>query len=586
MSRGGSDETVDVIVLAGGRARRMGGVDKPALTVGGRSLLTRALDATATTARHVVVVGPHRAELDNRILQTREQPEGSGPVAAIAAGLAVLPQPAADVVVVLAADLPFVDEAAVRSVVTELKSNSATFAVDASGRIQYLFGAWRGVELRRRLDALPDTADRAVRSIVPGDSGETPVSTVGDCDTPADLAAAREHAAMAVSDEQVPTVDEARELIRRRIAPMTTTAVAVADAAHAVLAEPIVAVTPLPPVALSAMDGYAVSGPGPWSVRDDIAFAGTSGHNRLEPGEAVRIATGAHVPDGATAVVRDEHVVHENARLNRAADAPIRDDTRAAGEDWPAGTELVAAGTAVSAAVQSVALSAEVRRLVVRGPVRARIVVSGNEIRSEGPLATGQTRDSVGPVLPRYLEACGIGVTDTVHLDDSPTAFEELLAHPTDAHVVVVVGATGGGAADQLRTALVRADATIVVQRTSVRPGGSQVTAVLADGTVILGLPGNPLAAVSTVMLTAPAVVDALTARAPSAPILGYLSNSESAVSPVARIVPVTRDGAYWRLRDHVRTAHLLHLVDHDALALVRANLTPGEPVELLPLPR
>lgn len=577
--------TVDAVVLAGGSGRRMGYIDKPALTVGRKSLVQKAIDA-ASGARHVVVVGPHRADLAPNILQTRESPAGTGPVAAIAAGLRALAVQDSDIVLVLAADLPFVDRDAVDTLLSALKSHSAAFAVDRAGRTQYLFGAWHSGELDRRIAALPDASNRSVRSIVPDDHVVVELDDVDDCDTVADLDRARERAAAIRPDEPTPTVDRMREDIRRRVRPLAPRTVSPADALGSTLSAPLIASEPLPRVDISAMDGFAVRGADPWTVREDVAFAGTSGHGALTLGDAVRIATGAQVPPGASAVLRDEHVLRDGNRLVRRDGAPTRDDTRRAGEDWAAGTELVSAGTQVSAAVASVALSSEVTALSVRGPVRARIIVSGNEIRREGRLEPGQTRDSIGAVLPIFLDHCGMTAQATDHLEDSPTAFADLLARPADTDVLVVVGATGSGAADQLRTALIRADADMIVRRTGVRPGGSQITAVLPNGTVVLGLPGNPLAAIATVMLTAPAVVDALTTRTPLAPLLGHLSDDGYIDSPVARLVPVERDGTRWKIRPNLRTAHLLHLVDQDAFALIPANVTPGTAVELLLLPR
>ncbi|CAB4891326.1 unannotated protein [freshwater metagenome] len=117
------------------------------------------------------------------------------------------------------------------------------------------------------------------------------------------------------------------------------------------------------------------------------------------------------------------------------------------------------------------------------------------------------------------------------------------------------------------------------------RPGGSQITATLPDGTVVLGLPGNPLAAVSTALLTAPAIVDALTARGPRSPRTGFLSNASEVRAPIPRIVPVVADGTRWRADVKVRTAHLAHLVGRDALAVIPADVSDDEPVTILPLP-
>lgn len=575
------DAVFDAVVLAGGAGRRMGGVDKPGLTVGKTTLVQRAIDAVGE-ARRIVVVGPTRSELAPHIIQTHEHPSGSGPVAATAAGLQALPPPYADVVVVLAADLPFVDASAVDVLLDARRGARAIFATDDRHRTQYLFGAWERSTLTSMLASLDTAENQPMRAIVPAASADVAVPAVDDCDTAEDLRRARERAALDATG-----IGFARNEIRERLSPISVRRVTPTEGEGAVLAEPLIAHSPLPHVDTSAMDGYALRGGEPWTLREDIAYAGTTGLAALEPSEAVRIATGARIPPGADAVVRDEHiVVGSDGRLRRHPDAPVRDDTRRSGEDWAAGTELIPAGTPVSSAVVSVSLSAEVGEIAVRGPVRARTVASGNEIRAHGTLEPGQTRDSIGPIMPLYLRSCGISMTDSVHLTDTSTAFDELFAGEADVDLLIVIGATGGGAADQLRAALDRAGAEIVVGRIPVRPGGSQITAVLPNGIVVLGLPGNPLAAISTLMMTAPAIVDALTARTPARPWLGYLTNPEDMDTDTTRIVPVVRDGTRWRANTSVRTAHLLHLVGHDALAVIPPHVTSDAPVELLPLLR
>jgi molybdopterin-guanine dinucleotide biosynthesis protein A len=131
----------DAIVLAGGRGRRLGGVDKPALRLDGRSLLDRALAATSD-ARCRVVVGPRRP-LPEGVRSAREEPPFGGPVAALAAGLAALPG-GGDLVAVLAADLPRV-ETALPLVLAAAEACGADvcLAVDPSGRDQPLLAAYR-----------------------------------------------------------------------------------------------------------------------------------------------------------------------------------------------------------------------------------------------------------------------------------------------------------------------------------------------------------------------------------------------------------------------------------------------------------
>ncbi|MFJ8475068.1 molybdenum cofactor guanylyltransferase [Kitasatospora sp. NPDC094011] len=185
----------DVIVPAGGAARRLGGVDKPGLTVGETSLLDRVLAACAG-ARTTVVVGPDRPTARAGVRWTREQPPGGGPVAAVAAGLDLV---TAEVVLLFAADLPFLDRRTVDRLVAALDdagaSVEAAVLVDAGGRDQPLAAAYRTAALRSALVGLGDPAGQPLRRLVGGLAGVRVADTDNvayDCDTWEDLEQARE----------------------------------------------------------------------------------------------------------------------------------------------------------------------------------------------------------------------------------------------------------------------------------------------------------------------------------------------------------------------------------------------------------
>ncbi len=178
----------DVVVLAGGGGRRLGGADKPGLTVGGRTLLDRVLGAVEGAAE-VVVVGPERPTV-RPVLWAREEPPGGGPAAALAAGLLHVTAP---VVVVLAADLPFLDAATVQVLLDAVGTGDGALLVDGDGRDQVLTSAWRTPALRER--AVGDLAGAPLRALL---RGLVPVRlaapdprAVQDVDTPQDLARAQ-----------------------------------------------------------------------------------------------------------------------------------------------------------------------------------------------------------------------------------------------------------------------------------------------------------------------------------------------------------------------------------------------------------
>ncbi|MDC0770419.1 NTP transferase domain-containing protein [Streptomyces sp. HD] len=143
-------------MLAGGGARRLGGVDKPALRVGGRALLDRVLAACADAHTTVVVADPRPTA--RPVVWAREDPPGGGPLAALDAGLR---HTTAEHVVVLSADLPFLDEDTVRRLLTALRTSGADGALltDADGRDQPLVAAYRASAVRRELAELTHGQD-------------------------------------------------------------------------------------------------------------------------------------------------------------------------------------------------------------------------------------------------------------------------------------------------------------------------------------------------------------------------------------------------------------------------------------------
>lgn len=169
-------------------------MDKPALTVGSTTLLDRVLAAAADLADQLVVVGPQRPTL-RPVQWVREDPPGGGPVAALAAGLAVVGAPA---VLLLAADLPFLDAGTLRALLGAADGHDGALVVDGDGREQWLCGAWSTAALRAGLAGLDPHGARlravlggldAVRVRPPVAAGAPAPWT--DCDTPEDLAAAR-----------------------------------------------------------------------------------------------------------------------------------------------------------------------------------------------------------------------------------------------------------------------------------------------------------------------------------------------------------------------------------------------------------
>ncbi|MGW6390616.1 NTP transferase domain-containing protein [Streptomyces sp. NPDC055103] len=186
----------DVVVLAGGAARRLGGSDKPGVRVGGRTLLDRVLAACPDAGRTVVVGDPRPTVRPVR--WTREEPPGGGPLPAVAAGAA---ETEAEVLLVLSADLPFLDRDTVRRLrdaLAEAPEAEAALLTDADGRDQPLVAAYRTAPLARELTRLAHDhrglAHMPLRYLTDGlrptRVAAGPLASF-DCDTWEDIASAR-----------------------------------------------------------------------------------------------------------------------------------------------------------------------------------------------------------------------------------------------------------------------------------------------------------------------------------------------------------------------------------------------------------
>lgn len=180
----------DAIVLAGGKAARLGGVDKPSIDIAGRTMLDRVLDACADARVTVVVGGPRPT--DRPVTWVQEDPPFGGPLAGLGAGLAALPTDA-ERVVALAADMPFLTAAAVDRLLDGLPGHDAALFVDHDGRVQPLAGAYLVSVLRDALGTYGELRDRSVMRMldtmdvmtVPDDGATR------DCDTDEQIEIAR-----------------------------------------------------------------------------------------------------------------------------------------------------------------------------------------------------------------------------------------------------------------------------------------------------------------------------------------------------------------------------------------------------------
>jgi molybdopterin molybdotransferase len=374
--------------------------------------------------------------------------------------------------------------------------------------------------------------------------------------------------------------DQARELALAWPA-LGVVRVPLADALGSTLAEPLRSLTDLPAFRTSAMDGWAVAGSGPWQVRAGRALAG-SPVDALLPGQAVEIATGAMLPDGADAVLRREDGTVEGDLLS--GDSEVGRDVLAVAGECARGDELLPDGTRVTPPVLGLAAATGHDDLLVRRPPTVAVAVLGDELLDRGLPGNGRVRDSLTLQLPGWVSGLGGAVVASARVPDQLDATVAALS--VEADVVMSTGGTAAGPVDHVHGALRELGASVLADGVACRPGHPMVLARLADGRPYIGLPGNPLSAfVSVLTLLAP-LLDALAGKG-SVPLPTVaLGETLKGRDPDSRLVPVSVEDGVARPATHVGSMMLRGLANADGVVVVPPHgAAEGDRVRLLRLP-
>ncbi|MEX2632314.1 MAG: gephyrin-like molybdotransferase Glp [Tistlia sp.] len=301
------------------------------------------------------------------------------------------------------------------------------------------------------------------------------------------------------------SVEEALARILAAFAPLPAEVLPLGAAFGRVLAEPLVARATQPPAAVSAMDGYAVRAADLASVPCELAVvgrvpAGSRHEGRLEAGQAVRIFTGAPLPEGADAIVIQEDAEALDGRVRVLEAVASGTYVRPAGLDFRAGETGLAAGRRLTA--RDVGLAAAMDRpwLSVRRRPRVAILATGDEVVLPGePRGPNQIVSSNGLSLSAVVSACGGEPSLLAIARDDAGSLQALAAEARGADLLVTTGGVSVGEHDLVRQALGESGLELDFWQIAMRPGKPLLFGRIA-GTPLLGLPGNP---VSTVVCAA-----------------------------------------------------------------------------------
>jgi molybdopterin molybdotransferase len=291
------------------------------------------------------------------------------------------------------------------------------------------------------------------------------------------------------------TMEEAQRLILERVRPLPAERVSIEAAAGRVLAEPAAAVVDLPPFASSAMDGFALRAsdtPGTLPVVARIA-AGRPAERELREGEAMAIATGGVVPEGADAVIPIEYVVEHDNSLEIAAPVPAGANVRPRGGDVRAGETVAEAGVLLGPAQLGALAAAGIAEVACGARPRAALLATGTELRRPGePLGPGEVYEANGLILTAQLASAGALVERLAAVADDEDVHREALARGLEHDVLVTSGGVSVGPHDLVRRIEAELGVEEVFWRVAVKPG-KPVSFGVRGTTLVFGLPGNPV---------------------------------------------------------------------------------------------
>lgn len=315
-------------------------------------------------------------------------------------------------------------------------------------------------------------------------------------------------------------VSEAQARLLDRTAVLEDGPVGIAEAVNRWTTRDISAKRTQPAADLSAMDGYALRHadmPGPWRVVGESAAGGGYGR-AVQPGEAVRIYTGAMMPDGADTVVIQEDVSREGDALTlyEEAPTPMGKNIRQAGSDFSEGQVLIPAGTRLTA--RHIALAALAGHGEIPLPRRPRIAIlsTGLELVAPGEATrSNQIPASNGAMLSAMLADLPCAVTDLGIIKDDLATLTEALSSVADHDLIISTGGASVGDHDLVKPALEAAGGNIDFWKIRMRPGKPLIAGELSNA-LFLGLPGNPVSAyVTATLFLLPAVRRMLGCLAP-----------------------------------------------------------------------
>jgi molybdopterin molybdotransferase len=398
-------------------------------------------------------------------------------------------------------------------------------------------------------------------------------------------------------------LEDARRLVLERVSPLGTESVPLREALSRILADGVESADPVPGFENSSMDGFAVraadtSGASPESPATllvvDESRAGRPASSALRAGQAIEISTGAVIPEGADSVVRSEDASLRDGQVAIGVEVEPGNNVRHAGDDIETGVTVLHRGARLGAAELGVLASVGVAEVACFRRPRLGVLTTGDELLEPGEAARpGGVRNSNAYTIPPLALSAGADVVAIETVKDDPELTRAAIERMLGGEIAVICGGVSVGEHDHVKAALASLDVEEVFWRVALKPGKPTWFGVGPAGTLVFGLPGNPVSAMVTFLLFARPAIRVMSGAADSADRVHAILDQDLPKPPgrahaVRCRLELGDDGWHaWPTGD--QDSHILtSMLGAEALAIVPTDADPptaGDTVELELLP-
>jgi molybdopterin molybdotransferase len=372
------------------------------------------------------------------------------------------------------------------------------------------------------------------------------------------------------------TWDQALAIAAQSFSRLNSQTVSLSDAIDSFLAKDALSLCDLPAFETSSMDGWAVSGEGPWKLIGEVA-TGKASTQVLHYGQSLAIATGGVIPQGTTSVIPWEKATEKDGEISGEIEEGA--NIRPAGMESKIGDVLVTAGTRVTPPMAGLFAATGHDSIDVINKPRVAIFFLGDELIHSGVPVDGAIRDALGPQLPAVLTKMGATISSAQFVKDDLDVLNQEIAKVLDSvDLIITTGGTADGPRDYVKPALNNLGATMLIDCVKVRPGYHVLLArVTHSGRDIafLALPGNPQSALAALYSFGNPLITSFLGATQEKLDNVELTLPLTTPEGFSRLVPGTREGKLFSPTAYLGSAMLRGVAHAQGFALINPGKNP-----------